>query len=452
MVGSQKRNIVTINCFVLLCCLASTPLAAQQILGAITGTVKDSAGASVPGATVKAINTATNLGVTAKTEANGSYLIPNLPAGTYTLAITKEGFETESHSEVLVNSDRTTTINGSLQVGAVATTVSVSAVALMNQVDATNGYVVDSATIQETPLATGSFTQLAIMSPGVHADFVSGAGANAGLGNQGITANGQRETSNSFSLNGISTNNLFNGNSTSQVGENRFVLNTGESFGAGGSIQSVSVYNAIGQALPTPPVEAIQEISVNAAMYDATQGANSGAHISVITKSGTNEIHGTVYEKFQNSDMNAAPFFYNASPAITDKVPFLNRNQFGAVVGRSDQERQALLFPLLPGRSRSGRGRSHQGCDGAAGSHQRPQRAGHRQRDQQRLRHDHYCQPDQSAPRAGDAAGQAAQRTISDPERADHQSGQAKALGYDAIVQGPNPVPMSIRESPTSTT
>jgi hypothetical protein len=344
MVDLQKRNAVRIVCFVLLCCLASSPLAAQQILGAITGTVKDSASASVPGATVKAINTATNLEVTAKSEANGSYLIPNLPAGTYTLAITKEGFETESHSEVLVNSDRTTTINGSLQVGAVATTVNVAAVALMNQVDATNGYVVDSATIQETPLATGSFTQLAIMSPGVHADFVSGAGANAGLGNQGITANGQRETSNSFSLNGISTNNLFNGNSTSQVGENRFVLNTGESFGAGGSIQSVSVYNAIGQALPTPPVEAIQEISVNAAMYDATQGANSGAHISVITKSGTNAIHGVLYEKFQNSDMNAAPFFYNASPVITDKVPFLNRNQFGGVVGGPIRKDKLFYF------------------------------------------------------------------------------------------------------------
>jgi hypothetical protein len=344
MVGLQKRYIVQIFSFVLLGCLAHMPLTAQQILGAITGTVKDASGAAVPGATVKAINTATNLEVSAKTESNGSYLVPNLPAGTYVLAITKEGFETESHTEVLVNSERTTTVNGSLQVGAVATTVKVGAVALMNQVDTTNGYVVDQATIQETPLATGSFTQLAIMSPGVHADFVSGAGANAGLGNQGITANGQRETSNSFSLNGISTNNLFNGNSTSQVGENRFVLNTGENFGAGGSIQSVSVYNAIGQALPTPPVEAIQEISVNAAMYDATQGANSGAHISVITKSGTNQIHGTLYEKFQNSDMNAAPFFYNASPAITTKVPFLNRNQFGGVVGGPIKKDKLFYF------------------------------------------------------------------------------------------------------------
>ena len=162
------------------------PLPAQQILGAITGTVKDASGAGVPDATVKAVNVATNLSVSEKTQANGSYSVSNLPAGTYQLIITKQGFETETHTEVLVNSDRTTTIDGNLQVGQVATTVEVTAVALMNQVDTTNGYVVDQATIQETPLATGSFTQLAILSPGVHADFVSGGGANTGLGNQAI--------------------------------------------------------------------------------------------------------------------------------------------------------------------------------------------------------------------------------------------------------------------------
>ncbi len=114
----------------------------------------------------------------------------------------------------------------------------------------------------------------------------------------------------------------FNGNSTSSVGENRFVLNTGERFGAGGEIQtSTSVYGAIGQSLPTPPPEAIQEIAVNSAMYDASQGANSGAHISILTKSGSNEMHGEVYEKYQSSVFNAAPFFYNNDPAVSQKVP-----------------------------------------------------------------------------------------------------------------------------------
>ena len=267
-------------------------------------------------------------------------MIPDLPAGTYRVTVTKDGFKTETHTKILVSGNRTTTVDTSLVVGSISATVEVNAVPLMNQVDTTIGYVVDTNTIETTPLGTGSFTQLAILSPGVHADFLGGGGANTGLGNQAIFANGNRDTSNSFSLNGISTNNLFNGNSTSQVGENRFVLNTGENFGAGGTIQtSTSVYGAIGQALPTPPPDAIQEIAVNSSQYDATQGNNSGAHISVLTKSGTNALHGSLWEQWQNSDMNATPYFYNAAGInpVTNKPylprPFLNRNAFGGTIG-----------------------------------------------------------------------------------------------------------------------
>lgn len=345
---SQKHKFLQplwMSTAVLAVTSAHLPSHAQQILGAITGTVRDASHGLVPDAAVKARNIATNLSVSTISQSSGSYSISNLPAGTYELTFTKEGFDTETHGEVVVNGDRTTTVDADLRVGTVGTTVDVVGTPLMNQVDTTNGYVVDQLTIQQTPLGTGSFTQLAILSPGVHADFLGGAGSNAGLGNQAIFANGQRDTSNSFSLNGISTNNLFNGNSTSQVGENRFVLNTGENFGAGGELQtSTSVYSAIGQALPTPPAEAIQEIAVNSALYDASQGSNSGAHISVLTKSGTNELHAEVYEKFQNSDMNAAPFFYNASPAITTKVPFLNRNQFGATFGGPIKKDKLFYF------------------------------------------------------------------------------------------------------------
>jgi hypothetical protein len=328
----------------------SLPAAAQTVLGSITGTVKDSTGAAVPGAAVTADNIGTNLKVTAHSDGNGSYLIPNLPAGTYKVTFKKEGFDLETHTEVPVNGDRTTTVDSSLKVGQVSTAVEVTAVPLMNQVDTTNGYVVDTLTIEDTPLGTGSFTQLAILAPGVNADFLGGGGSNAGLGNQAIYADGQRATSNSFSLNGVNTNNLFNGNSTSQVGENRFILNTGENFGVGGSAQtSTSVYGAIGQALPTPAPETIAEIAVNASMYDASQGANSGAHISVVTKSGTNGLHGEVYEHFQNSDMNAAPFFYNASPAVLTKVPFLNRNAFGGILGGPIKKDKLFYFVSYQG-------------------------------------------------------------------------------------------------------
>jgi hypothetical protein len=327
--------------------LLNAPSYAQQTLGAINGTVTDSSGAVVARATVKVLNVATGLDQTVSTKADGSFSLVDLPIGTYRVSFSRDGFRTEVYSQILVQGNRTTTVNGSLQPGEVTATVTVTGTPLMNQTDTTNGYVVDELTIEQTPLGTGSFTQLAILSPGVHADFLGGSGSNAGLGNQAIFANGNRDTSNSFSLNGTSTNNLFNGNSTSQVGENRFVLNTGENFGSGGTIQtSTSIYGAIGQALPTPPTDAIQEISVNASMYDATQGNNSGAHISVVTKSGTNTLHGSAWEQFQNSAMNATPFFYNAAGI---PKPFLNRNQFGATLGGPIKKDKLFFFGSYQG-------------------------------------------------------------------------------------------------------
>lgn len=329
--AARSKSLLGFSSVLLSVVLFSQFASSQQTLGAITGTVTDPSGAVVSDAAVKAVNIATNLEVAAITKSNGSFVIPDLPAGTYRVTVTKDGFKTETHTQILVSGNRTTTVDTSLAVGSIGTTVEVTAIPLMNQVDTTIGYVVDTNTIETTPLGTGSFTQLAILSPGVHADFLGGGGANTGLGNQAIFANGNRDTSNSFSLNGVSTNNLFNGNSTSQVGENRFVLNTGENFGAGGTIQtSTSVYGAIGQALPTPPPDAIQEITVNSSQYDATQGNNSGAHIGVNQKSGTNTLHGSLWEQWQNSDMNATPFFYNAAGIPR---PYQNRNAFGLTIG-----------------------------------------------------------------------------------------------------------------------
>src|SRR5580692_9869313 len=201
-----KVSRIVVVCLGLLCLLTSSSQA-QQTLGSINGTVTDSSGAAIHSATIKIHNLATGLEQTVTTKSDGSFDIADLPIGTYSVAFSREGFKTEVHSQILVQGNRTTTVNGSLQPGEVNVTVTVSGTPLMNQTDTTNGYVIDQQLIEETPLGTGSFTQLAILSPGVHADFLGGAGSNAGLGNQAIFANGNRDTSNSFSLNGISTNN-----------------------------------------------------------------------------------------------------------------------------------------------------------------------------------------------------------------------------------------------------
>ncbi len=226
---------------------------AQQTLGGITGTVMESTGSVLPGTVVTIVGDETTLTRSQTSNTNGSYDFVNLPIGTYTLTFTHEGFQTQRVPSIVVQANRTATVNATMQVGQVATTITVEETPLINAVDTTNGYILDRAQIEAVPLPTGSFTGLAILSPGVNAELPAGTGANSGLGNQPIWANGQRDTSNSFLLNGVDASNLFNGKSTSQVASARIVNNTGVA-GAGSTtaevIQSTaSPYLAIGQAL-----------------------------------------------------------------------------------------------------------------------------------------------------------------------------------------------------------
>jgi hypothetical protein len=342
MIG--QRILVVLSFFLLV--IFSIPSFSQQNLGAITGTVADSTGAVLQKAEIALANNDTGLSKKATARDDGSFYFPDLPIGTYTLTFTHAGFKKEVHNQVLVQADRTTTLQVRLQPGGGDTTIEVKGTPLLNSVDTTNGYILNSEQIEAVPLGTGSFTQLAVLSPGVNADFLTGTDTNAGLGNQSIWANGQRDTSNSFSLNSVLSTNLFNGKSSSAVGANRVVLNTGENFLAGGQIQTnTSVYDAIAQGLPTPPQETIQELRVNTSMYDASQGANSGAHIEVTTRSGTNAFHGQVYGNRQSDAWNAAPFFFNKNNALAprtaanptgtgfNEVPQLHRGIAGATIG-----------------------------------------------------------------------------------------------------------------------
>jgi hypothetical protein len=310
---------------------------AQQTLGGITGNVVDPSGSAVPGAEAKATSEDTKLERTAQSNAQGSYVFNDLPIGKYTVTFTKEGFSTEKIPGIVVQADRTVSLQAQLKVGTVADSVEVDVNPLLNAVDTTNGYVMDRAQIEAIPLPTGSFTGVAIFTPGVNAELPGGTGVNSGLGNAPIWANGERDTSNSFLLNGVDASNLFNGKSTSQVASYRVGPSTGVgNTGGGGVIQSsASVYLSIGNALPSPAPETIQEIRVNASMYDAQQGATSGAHIDLSTTSGTNDYHGTLYLHRATNWLNAAPFFFNQDNAVpaNDKNPQLHRYTLGGAVG-----------------------------------------------------------------------------------------------------------------------
>src|SRR5579862_1786270 len=336
---TRRMGVFAFLCSLCFSLVLITSTQAQQTLGGITGAVTDSTGALVTDATVTAVNDQTGLTRTVMTSSDGTYNIVNLPIGNYTLTYTHTGFESQKIPSILVQANRTATVDAQLKVGEVTQTVTVEETPLLNAVDTTNGYVLDKSQIDAVPLPTGSFTGLAILSPGVNAELPAGTGANSGLGNQPIWANGQRDTSNTFLLNGVDAKNLFNGKSTSQVTSARVVNNTGVSgaaqFGAAVVQSTASVYLAIGEALPSPAPETIQEFRVNTSMYDAQQGSTSGAHIDVSTASGTNSIHGSAYLHRGTNALNAAPFFFNQDPSIpaSEKNPELHRVTPGFTLG-----------------------------------------------------------------------------------------------------------------------
>jgi hypothetical protein len=318
--------------------MVATAAMAQQTTGGITGVVTDAQGATVAGAAVDVVGQETALKRSQTSGGNGYYAFVNLPVGHYTVTVTHDGFQTEVLPDIAVQADRTATLNVALTLGAVSTSVTVNATPLMNAVDTTNGYVLDRAQIESIPLPTGSFTGVAIQSPGVNAELPSGTGANDGLGNLPIWANGQRDTSNSFSLNGVDGSSLFNGKSTSEVGSARLINSTGvsSSTSSTGVIPSAaSIYLSIGDAIPTPAPETIEEVRVNASMYDAQQGSTSGAHIDVSTTSGTNDFHGSLYGHRGTNWINADPFFYKNDIAMPSnlKSPQLHRYIAGGTAG-----------------------------------------------------------------------------------------------------------------------
>jgi hypothetical protein len=338
---------------------------AQQTLGSINGTVFDSSGAAVPGAQVTVTDESINVVRSATSQSDGFFQIFNLPIGVYKIKATHDGFDTTQMAAVAVQEARATTVQISLKIGQVSTSVEVTATPLLNATDTTNGYTLDTAQIAAVPTATGSFTQLAILSPGTNAELLSGLNTNSGLGNQNIQANGQRATSNTMQVNGVDVTNIFNGMTSSGLTSQRFNFNIGagstsgsSSAGAGSiagaSLEGASPYGSVGNSLPSPPPETIEELRVNTSMYDAQQGATAGAQIDVNTISGTNQFHGQVYGSLANNDMNAAPYFFNQQYQLARQGigafpqslvnPYLNRWTTGGAIGGPIKKDKLFFF------------------------------------------------------------------------------------------------------------
>ena len=338
-------------CLLAVLCLTTTQAHAQQTLGSLNGTVTDSSGAAIPGATVTAVSEQTGLTRSVKSQGNGYWEILEVPIGTYRVTVTAANFQSLDFPGITVREGLASTIpQMSLRPGQVSQSVTVTANPLLNATDTTNGYTLDKAQIAETPLATGSFTQLAILAPGVSSQLLAGVGTNAGLGNQPIWSNGQRDTSNTVTVNGVSVTNMFNGKTSSQDESQRYQFNVGEGASTGGqSTDSIAVYGSNGNGLASPPPEFMQEINVTTSMYDAQQGQTSGAHVEINTSSGSNAFHGQAYGQFGNNFMNADPFFYKQDVALgtlpaADENPQLHRWVAGGTLGGPIAKNRLFFF------------------------------------------------------------------------------------------------------------
>jgi Carboxypeptidase regulatory-like domain len=292
---------------VLFVCIPSV-LAQTTTTGGLTGTITDPSGGVVVGAAVTLTSNATGQSRTAATDSAGAFTFSLLSPGTYSVKISATGFKTVEVPSVTVNVSTTPVLNEKLEVGAQSTEITVeSTVETIQTQNVTNGQLVGARTVTDLPLSTRNYTQIINLSPGVVVNVAS-AGL-LGAGTQDINVNGSGSDQNNYQMDGASITN----------------------YGSGGGAQSGN-YPGIG--IPNP--DAIQEFKIQTSQYDAAYGQNPGANVNVVTKSGTNQFHGDVWEFNRNNFFNANDYFLGASQrefGQPNTPPTLKQNQFGGTLG-----------------------------------------------------------------------------------------------------------------------
>jgi hypothetical protein len=289
----------------------ANPAYAQVAGATLTGTVTDTSGAVVPNVQVAITDTATGVTRTVTSNGAGLYIAPNLQPGTYDLKATAPGFSTKVQKGITLTVGAQQLLDIQMQVGQVTQTVEVTTEAPTVELTSSElGATVSSTTVRELPLNGRSWTDLANLQPGVVAATSHAAvDVNRGYGAQ-LSISGARPQQNNYRLDGISINDYSNGGPGSVLGQN------------------------LG-------VEAIQEFSVLTSNYSAEYGKTSGGVVNAISRSGTNQFHGSVYEFLRNSALDADNFFDNSNGA--SKPPF-RRNQFGASAGGPIRKDRTFVF------------------------------------------------------------------------------------------------------------
>jgi hypothetical protein len=284
--------------------LAAITVSAQTFRGTILGTVTDPSGAVVAGAKVTVKNVGTGLERTTETSADGSYALPELPIGTYTVTVTLTGFQTSVTTGVAVDVAGERRVDAAMKTGQVSTKVEVSAdqLPLVETTTNTLGGVLTAQTVENMPVNGRDYTKLIYMNPGVAGspDEISDSPGSFGE----FSMNGARGRSNNYLLDGTDMNDGY---------RNDPAINEAGVFGTPSTIL---------------PIDAVAEVNV-LSNFQPEYGRSAGAIVNIVTKSGTNKIHGSAADYFRNDALDARNYF---NPSGQPKAPFHN-NQYGASLG-----------------------------------------------------------------------------------------------------------------------
>jgi len=291
--GSIMRGLAVLGLF----CVFALRAPAQVDTGSIVGTVFDASGASIPGATLKVVDESTGFTQTQQSGQDGSYAFSPLKIGTYTLTVTKTGFETSVQRHIEVTVQGHLEINPKLPIGVVTQEVQVSSAGPILETQSSSiQQLVNQRTINDLPLNGRNAAFLAQLSPGVTFAQNDSRGLQA---SGSFTANGSRRTQNDYLLDGMDDNVAI----ADLVNQTQFVV--------------------------LPPPDALREFTVQTSDYSAEFGHAAGAVLNVTTKSGTNAFHGDLWEFVRNDFFDAKDYFVLSS----QRKPEYRQNQFGGTIG-----------------------------------------------------------------------------------------------------------------------
>src|SRR5947209_5209298 len=289
-------------------------ISSAQTTARVNGAITDTSNAVIPSVRVTVTNVDTGIQRETASDAAGFYEVTLLPPGNYNITAQKEGFRQTAREGVRLEINQVARIDFALQLGAVSETIEVKAAApLLESSNSSVGQVIETKAVSDLPLNGRNFAQLAILSPGAIGVGYGPAGT-IGSGSRPddtrpgaeLMVNGNREMSNNFMLDGVDDN--FRRNALITV---------------------------------RPSIEDIQEFKMQTNLFGAEQGRSSGATVNIITKSGTNNYHGSAFEFIRNNDLDARNFFNAAG--VAQQPPF-HQNQFGGSLGGPVVRNKIFVF------------------------------------------------------------------------------------------------------------